>query len=215
MIRSTLPQMDLDDIFSSQDTVALELHRSLNGNMNKYGFTIHHALLTKIDPDENVRYSMNEIQASKKFKEACPHKAEAARIECVKEAEGRAERAYLNGVGVARERREIVKGMKRVVDDASGTSGSAENADISSVSSKGVMDLLLLTQYFDLLTNLNGFGRKDHNSVRGNDDSSDVSASLIVAHMPEAVFRLQEQVRECFEYTAPIAVPVENLLDLS
>jgi len=90
--------MDLDDIFSSQESIALELHRSLNGTMNRYGYLIHHVLLTRIYPNEHVKISMNEMQASKRMKEAMPHKAEAVRLQLVKEAEGRAERDYLKGL---------------------------------------------------------------------------------------------------------------------
>ena len=65
VLRSTLPTMSLDDIFASQESIALDLHRTLNGHMNQYGFTIQYALLTRIQPNDHVRQSMNEIEASK------------------------------------------------------------------------------------------------------------------------------------------------------
>ena len=151
IIRSTLPQLDLDDIFSSQDSIALELHRSLNGNMNQYGYIIHHALITQIRPNEHVRHSMNEMEATKREKQAMPQKAEAVKIQVVMNAEARAERARLNGVGVARERQAIASGMKEVVGNVISNSGESVT-----ISTKGVMDLLLLTQYFDVLTDLKG-----------------------------------------------------------
>lgn len=118
IIRSALPCKDLDDIFCDQDSIALELHRSLNENMNEYGFLIHHALITQIQPNGHVKQSMNEMEASKRMKLAMPQKAEAVKIQAVKEAEARAEQSYLNGVGVARERRAIVVGMKEVAANA-------------------------------------------------------------------------------------------------
>ncbi len=228
-IRSTLPQMDLDDIFSSQESIALELHRSLNGAMNRYGFIIHHALLTRIHPNEHVKLSMNEMQASKRMKEAMPHKAEAVRLELVKEAEGRAERDYLNGVGVARERRAIVDGMREVMDDVlmvasfghrdcdddDDDDDAGEEKVVKSsmaLSTKGVMDLLLLTQYFDLITDLNS-GRRNHYRVRGNDDNAYASSSLLVTHTPDTVMQVQEQVKNCFDSIACNTVPVETLVD--
>lgn len=99
ILRSTLPQLELDDIFSSQGSIAAELHGALNDNMNQYGYLVHHALICEIKPNDHVKQSMNEIEASKRMKEAMPHKAEAVRIEKVKDAEARAERAFLNGVG--------------------------------------------------------------------------------------------------------------------
>ncbi|KAL3784682.1 hypothetical protein ACHAWO_004897 [Cyclotella atomus] len=198
-LRSKLPQMDLDDIFSSYDDIAIDLHRTLNGAMNKYGFVIHHILLTQLQPNDHVRHSMNEIQASKRIKEAASHKAEANKVELVKDAEAKAERAYLNGVGIARQRKTLASGMQEVILDA--------QASNTSVSSKGVMDLLVLTQYIDVITSLNIGGKKDES-----DGDVHVNSSLILSHMPDIVGQLQDIVRESF--ASPIEdVKVENLLN--
>lgn len=201
-LRSKLPQMDLDDIFASYDEIAIDLHRTLNGSMNKYGYNIHHALLTDIQPNELVRHSMNEIQASKRMKEAAPHKAEATKVELVKNSEAKAERAHLSGIGVARQRSAIAAGMREVIQDAQ-SSGVP-------VSPKGVMDLLILTQYMDVITSLNGSTKEGYNE--GNNCAHDANSSLILTHMPDTVCQLQGHVRECF--ASPIEdVKVENLLD--
>eukprot|EP00578_Thalassiosira_sp_NH16_P016258 CAMPEP_0181126976 /NCGR_PEP_ID=MMETSP1071-20121207/27936_1 /TAXON_ID=35127 /ORGANISM="Thalassiosira sp., Strain NH16" /LENGTH=311 /DNA_ID=CAMNT_0023212653 /DNA_START=603 /DNA_END=1538 /DNA_ORIENTATION=- len=213
IIRSTLPQLDLDDIFSSQDSIALELHRSLNGVMNQYGFLIHHALITKIWPNDHVKESMNEVEASKRMKEAMPEKAEAVRIKLVKDAEALAERAHLNGVGVARERREIARGMKDVTVESTPTGSHSSEA----ISSKGVMDLLLLTQYFDVLSDLSGHRgvKKGFPTATGpgqeDEHESGPSTSLFVTHMPETVAQLSATARKCF---GSDTVQTENLLDL-
>ena len=194
-LRSKLPQMDLDDIFASFDDIALDLHRTLNGSMNKYGFTIHHALLTQIQPNEHVRQSMNEMQASKRMKEAMPHKAEAKRVELVKEAEAKAERAFLNGIGVANQRKALAAGMRGIVQDAQSSS------DVS-VSAKEVMDLLLLTQYFDVLTSLNETGREREENT----------STLLLSHTPDTVRQLQNVAKECFGSSVE-DVKVANLLN--
>jgi len=198
IIRSTLPQLDLDDIFSSQDIIALELHRSLNGSMNQYGYVIEHSLITKISPNEHVKTSMNEMEASRRMKLTMPEKAEAVRIQAVKDAEARAERLYLNGIGVARERREIAKGMKDVASNI--LDGHDEV-----ICSKGVMDLLLLTQYMDVITDLGGARKRK---------SEESSTSLFVNHMPETVSQLSAQARKCFGTARVDTIKVENLLDL-
>ena len=208
--------MNLDDIFSSQDSIALELGRSLNGNMNQYGYTIHHVLLTQVSPNEHVQQSMNEMEASRRMKEAMPHKAEAVRVQCVKEAEAKAERAYLNGVGIARERREVARGMREVVDSLSTFD---RDGGVDLISTKGVMDLLLMTQYFDVLTRVNGHANKVQDDANGNDDGIDgsdtshISSSLMMAHMPETVLQLQKRMRDCFDYSTTDPVKVENILD--
>jgi len=201
IIRSTLPQLDLDDIFSSQDIIALELHRSLNGSMNQYGYVIEHSLITKISPNEQVKASLNEMEASRRLKLTMPEKAEAVRIKAVKDAEARAERLYLNGIGVARERVEIAKGMKDVASNI--LDGHDEV-----ICSKGVMDLLLLTQYMDVITDLGGKRR-----MKSRDDE-EPSTSLFVNHMPETVSQLSAQASKCFGTARVDTIKVENLLDL-
>ncbi|KAL7487178.1 hypothetical protein ACHAW6_012794 [Cyclotella cf. meneghiniana] len=208
-LRSKLPQMDLDDIFSSNDEIALDLHRTLNGNMNKYGFTIHHALLTHIQPNPHVKQSMNEMQASKRMKEAMPHKAEARKVELVKEAEAKAERAHLNGIGVARERKALAMGMRDILNDVQFSSRV-------SVSPKGVMNLLVLTQYFDLLTSLKGSRGKvaqhEDSASLGQVQEAEGNSTLILTHMPETVRQLQEVANEFF--SCPVEdVKVANLLN--
>ena len=217
IIRSTLPQLDLDDIFASQDSIAVELHHSLNGSMNQYGYMIHHSLITKINPNEHVKASMNEMEASKREREAMPQKAEGVRIRLVKDAEGRAERAYLNGVGVARERKAIAMGMKDVASSVVSQRGGVDGDIIIDdqqkevLNTKSVMDLLLLTQYMDVLTDLNGRRRK----YDKNDDETDTgSSSLFLTHMPETVSQLSASVRECFGSATCDTVKVDNLLDL-
>ena len=205
IIRSTLPQLDLDDIFSSQDSIALELHRSLNGSMSQYGYVIEHSLITKISPNEHVKASMNEIEASRRFKLAMPEKAEAVRIQTVKDAEARAERLHLNGIGVARERREIAKGMKDVAT-------SVQSCHDEVICSKGVMDLLLLTQYMDVITDLGGARRRKSEGEDNEDEEP--STSLFVNYMPETVSQLSAQARKCFGTARVDTIKVENLLDL-
>lgn len=212
IIRSTLPQLELDDIFSSQDSIALDLYRSLNGQMNQYGFIIHHALLTQIQPSELVKVSMNEMESSRRLKLAMPQKADAAKMQIVKNAEARAERAYLVGVGVSRERKAIAEGMKDVVGNV--THGAEGKTHIPA---KGVFDLLLLTQYFDVLTDLQDFKPLRSSSNPNIDDTREQQStsptSLFLSHMPETVSRLSEAARKCFESDTE-NVQVENLLDI-
>jgi len=217
MVRSTMPRLDLDDIFSAQDMMSSEFHRSLNDVMNPYGFLVHHALITRIIPNEHVKRSMNEIQASKRTKEAMPHRAEAVRISTVKDAEAGAERAHLIGIGVARERGEIARGMRDAVDGIAGGGGGVGGGGVS-VSAKCAMDLLLLTQYYDVLTDLGRprWGREGGECREESHGGSTASTSLFLMHTPDVVSRLTDTARECFGSTNTVgdAVRVENLLDL-
>ncbi len=167
VIRSTVPKMELDQAFASKGDIAEACQTQLKASMETYGYEIIEALVTDLSPDIRVKQSMNEINASKRLKMASMHKAEADKIRQVKAAEADAEARYLSGVGVARQRKAIVDGLQSSINDF--------KKDVKGTSPKDVMDLLLLTQYFDLLR--------------------DVGANVIyMPHEPDAVANLQKQV---------------------
>ena len=110
VVRSTVPRMELDSAFESKDDIASAVLHQLEEVMKSYGYQIMNTLVTDIMPDAKVKASMNEINASKRLKEAASHKAEADKIQMIKAAEAEAEAKYLSGLGVARQRKAIVQG---------------------------------------------------------------------------------------------------------
>jgi regulator of protease activity HflC (stomatin/prohibitin superfamily) len=123
--------------------LAQAVKQALSGTMDKFGFQILQALITDLDPDARVKAAMNEINSSKRMKFAIMEQAEGAKILQVKSAEAEAEAKHLSGVGVAKQRRAIMDGLRTsIVDFGDGVEGT---------SPKDVMDLLLLSQYFDML----------------------------------------------------------------
>ena len=110
---------------------------------------------------------MNEINASHRLKEASAHKAEADKTKQVKAAEAEAEARYLSGLGVARQRKAIVQGLQNSVSEFSD--------EVEGASPKIVMDVLLLSQYFDTL-----------NTVGAN--------NLFLEHDPATVAALQRSI---------------------
>lgn len=167
VIRSNLPRMELDQAFASKKDLAEATLNQLQAVMKDYGYEIMNTLVTDLSPDARVKASMNEINASKRLKEAASHKAEADKVQQVKAAEADAEARYLSGLGVARQRKAIVAGLQESV------AGFADSVD--GVSAKDVMDILVLTQYFDTLA-----------AVGAN--------NLILEHEPASVMMLQNQV---------------------
>ena len=139
VVRSTIPKMELDEAFASKDDIASAVFSSLQGVMQGYGYEITNTLITDMMPDAKVRASMNEINASKRLKEAAAHKAEAEKTRQVKAAEAEAEARYLSGVGVARQRKAIVDGLQSSVSEFSN--------QVEGATPKDVMSVLLLTQY--------------------------------------------------------------------
>ena len=167
VVRSTVPRLELDEAFASKNEIADATLKQLEAVMKDYGYEILNTLVTDMSPDARVKASMNEINASKRLKEAASHKAEADKVQQVKAAEADAEARYLSGLGVARQRTAIVNGLQDSVNEFSDS--------VNGVSSKDVMDILMLTQYFDTLT-----------AVGAN--------NLILEHEPASVANLSNQV---------------------
>lgn len=175
VVRSTVPKMELDHAFASKDEVATAILGQLKTVMNDYGYSILNALVTDLSPDSKVKASMNEINASKRLKEAAAHKAEADKTKQVKAAEAEAEARYLSGLGVARQRKAIVQGLQESVSQFSDDVGARP---------KDVMDILLLSQYFDTLS-----------SVGAN--------TLFLEHEPAVVTSLQSSLGASFASGTP------------
>lgn len=143
VIRSELPTLELDKVFEAKEDLALAVKQALTQTMSDYGYQILQTLITDLDPDQRVKNAMNEINSSKRLKYAVAEKSEGDKILMVKAAEAEAEAKYLSGVGVAKQRKAIVDGLK------SSIVGFSDN--VSGASHKEVMDLVLLTQYFDCI----------------------------------------------------------------
>ena len=143
VMRAQLPTLELDAVFEAKEELALAVKNALSETMSNYGYQILQALITDIDPDQRVKNAMNEINSSKRLKYAVAERAEGDKILQVKSAEAEAEAKYLSGVGVAKQRKAIVDGLKSsIVDFEDSVEGS---------STKEIMSLLLLTQYFDMV----------------------------------------------------------------
>ena len=69
VVRSTVPRMDLDEAFVSKDEVGGAVLAQLRDVMKDYGYEINKTLVTDLSPDNRVKASMNEINASRRLKE--------------------------------------------------------------------------------------------------------------------------------------------------
>lgn len=149
-LRAAICAMTIDGAFDSKDEISVKLKNNLHEVFSAYGIEIHQTLVTDITPNDRVRNAMNEINASKRIKEASYQRAEGEKLLKVKQSEAEAESMHLSGVGVARSRHAIMDGLKSSIVDFS--------SEINGVSPKDVMDLLILTQYFDTLQEIGSHG---------------------------------------------------------
>ena len=166
VVRSTVPKMLLDEVFESKDEVASQVKDSLAKIMGEFGFCIHQCLVTDISPNSRVRDAMNEINASRRLRLAATERAEADKILTVKQAEAEAESKHLQGQGIARQRRAIVDGLRDSV-------GEFQDS-IHGMSAKDILELVLMTQYFDTIKEIGSNGKSkivfvSNNDPNGND----------------------------------------------
>ncbi len=114
--------------------------------------------------------AMNEINASKRLKESAYQRAEGEKILKVKKAEAEAESMYLSGLGVAKQRKAIMDGLKDSIVDFSHS--------VDGTTAKDVMDLLVLNQYFDTLQEM---GHSNVKCVFLPNDSNATRSALLEA----------------------------------
>jgi len=145
-VRSVIPTMKLDSAFEAKEEIAVEVKEALQHIMEGFGFEILQALVTDLNPDAKVKAAMNQINEATRMREANKEKAEGEKILLVKAAEADCDAKKLSGEGVAKQRKAIVDGLRDSILDFSGGDNGVQGT-----SSKDVIDLLLLTQYFDML----------------------------------------------------------------
>ena len=141
VVRAEVPKMILDDVFEKKDDIAIAVKAELNEAMKNYGFDIIKTLVTDIDPDAQVKESMNRINASEREKVAAQFEGDAQRILIVERAKAEAESKRLQGQGIADQRREIARGLEDSVK-------VLNNVDINSQEASA---LIVVTQHYDTL----------------------------------------------------------------
>jgi regulator of protease activity HflC (stomatin/prohibitin superfamily) len=141
-VRALVPEMPVDSVFSEKEKIALAVKERLEQIMEDFGYTILQALVNDIQPDHEVKAAMNKVNASARLKEAAKNEAEAKKIRVIAEAEAEARAKELQGVGIARQRLAIAKGLKESVESCSEAGISPEEAT----------KMVLLTQHYDSVT---------------------------------------------------------------
>lgn len=91
-LRSSVPKLTLDELFEKKDEIALEVQHQVAEEMSTYGYIIVKTLITKVEPDAEVKQSMNEINAAQRKRVAAQELAEADKIKIVTAASASAAR---------------------------------------------------------------------------------------------------------------------------
>jgi regulator of protease activity HflC (stomatin/prohibitin superfamily) len=172
VVRARVPSIILDDVFETKDDIAKAVKVELEQIMDDFGYGIVKTLVTDIDPDANVKQSMNKINAAQRLRVAAVEEAEADKIRVVKAAEAEAESKALSGKGIADQRTAIVNGLQESVMDF--------KQSVEGTTSQDVMNLVLMTQYFDTLKDVG---------------LSSNSNTIMIPHSPSGMSDISEQLR--------------------
>ena len=171
VILGHVPGMTLDEVFASQSSIAAAVKQELDADMATFGYEIVNVLVTDIVPDQKVKSAMNDINAAQREQVAANARGEAEKILVVKKAEAEAESKALQGQGIANQRKAIIEGLQVSIEQFQKV--------VDGASSKDVMQLVMVTQYFDTLKSIG---------------ESDKTNTLFLSHSPAAVSEVSDQI---------------------
>jgi regulator of protease activity HflC (stomatin/prohibitin superfamily) len=171
VILGHVPGMTLDEVFASQSGIAAAVKQELDADMAGFGFEIVNVLVTDIVPDAKVKSAMNDINAAQREQVAANARGEAEKILVVKRAEAEAESKALQGQGIANQRKAIIEGLQTSIEQFQRVVGGASTSE--------VMQLVLVTQYFDTIKSIG---------------ESDKTNTLFLTHSPGAVKDISDEI---------------------
>jgi len=118
---------------------------------------------------------MNEINEAQRLRVAAQERGEAEKILKVKKAEADAASIALQGKGLADQRKAIIDGLRESI--------AAFQQSVQSASEIDVMNIVLLTQYFDTIKELGSAGNAN---------------TILMPHSPSSVNDFMSQIRDTF-----------------
>ncbi|KOO21638.1 hypersensitive-induced response protein [Chrysochromulina tobinii] len=161
VIRSTVPKINLDDVFTTKEEVAADILENLREAMKDFGYEILSTPITDIDPNREVKNAMNEINKQKRLRVAAEDEGEA---------------------GISRQRQAVMEGLRE--------SCAAFHDEIKSIDPKTVLDLMVVTSYFDMMKDLG---------------AHDKTSAVFMNHSPGALEDLAGAVSKGFMTGLPAA----------
>ncbi len=152
-IRAFVATQTHEEVIRARDEMTHYLEANLTSKLESYGFAIESFQFRDINLPLEITEAMSRVVASKRLQEAAQNEAEANFIKQVREAEATKETRRLQGEGLAQERQAIINGLAESVKELQMATG---------VTSEGVMNMVLLNQYIDMLR---GAGNTGGNKV--------------------------------------------------
>ncbi|GBG78722.1 hypothetical protein CBR_g27947 [Chara braunii] len=166
VVRASVPRLNIDSVFEQKDEIARSVKMELDKEEEE----------EKVKAEERRRkLKKEEERTAARLRVAATDKAEAEKIAQVKRAEAEAEAKYLSGLGIARQRQAIVDGLRESVLTFS--------SKVEGTTAKDVLDLVLVTQYFDTMKDIGSHSK---------------NTTVFMPSNPSAVADIASQVRMGF-----------------
>jgi regulator of protease activity HflC (stomatin/prohibitin superfamily) len=166
-----VPSLSLDEVYAQQSSIGSDITKSVNDQMEDYGYEVVKTLIKDVVPSAEVKESMNQVQAALRNQQAATAQGEANRIALVAKATAEKQSKILQGEGIAGERQAIIEGLKKSVEDLAAATG---------IDAQEAMSMVVLTQYFDALSKIAG---------------SNNSNTILLPHSPTAVPDFLSEIR--------------------
>jgi len=188
VVRAEVPKKTLDEVFIVKEELSAAIRNQLKNTMEQYGFEINQTPVTDIDPDHQVKIALNEKARQQNLKLANEQRAEGDKIVKTLNAEAEAQEIRIKavaeadakhqaGLGLSRQRQAIVDGLSESVQQF--------QKGVQGVDSKTVMDLILVTQYFDMMQHIGCSKNRGTNTI-------------FIPHNPANVADISSQIRQGF-----------------
>lgn len=184
-VRALVPEMPVDNVFAEKEKIAAAVKERLAQVMQDFGFTMLQSLVNDIQPDEAVKTAMNQVNATARLKEAAKNEAEAKKIRTIAEAEAEARAKELQGVGIARQRLAIARGLKESVDACAEAGISPEEAT----------KMVLLTQHYDTVSAVGAHSK---------------ATIMMIPYTPTGMTQIGDQITQALLTTAESEKPAES-----
>lgn len=187
-VRALVPEMPVDNVFAEKEKIALAVKERLDHVMENFGYTMLQTLVNDIQPDQAVKIAMNQVNATARMREAAKNEAEAKKIRVIAEAEAEARAKELQGVGIARQRLAIARGLKESVDACAEAGISPEEAT----------KMVLLTQHYDTVSSV---GARSKATI------------MMIPYTPDGMSQVGDQITQALLTTNESNQPVPKKLD--
>lgn len=176
VVRSAVNKLTLNEVYREKTAISDKVKGNLKELMGGFGFEIVSAPITRLEPENpELLREMNRVLELERALEAQTQANEQLRNQILFKAEAEKVAYTESGKGMAAKRSAIVDGLRESV--------SSFSKGVHGVTSKDVLELILMTQYFDMLKDV---GAKGNNTI-------------FIKHGPSAVSNITEEIRGGFD----------------